>query len=188
MASVSKSPWALHGEPIIVRLTEMFNAGVSTSRIAATLCLEFNCSITRNAVIGKANRLGLTSPNGAGIEDYNKKRQTKQAISRRAREFRPKTVAASPLPEAPVTAAIPRHVSLMDLKHGECRYPFGDGPFTFCGCGVFGGSSYCAPHMVLCAKPKHGSEGHDREHFGAVMRRRRLPAVIAIVTAAEEAA
>lgn len=188
MASIPKSAWAVHGNPIIERLTEMFNVGVSTSRIATTLCVEFKCDVTRNAVIGKANRLGLTSPNGAGFEDYNKKRKAGEAQRRHTRVPLLKKTIPLPPPAETLTPANPRHVSLIDLQHGECKFPYGDGPFTFCGCEAYQGLPYCAPHVVLCAKPKHGGEGQVHEQFASVMRRRHLPKVIAIETAAEEAA
>lgn len=44
----------------------------------------------------------------------------------------------------------PLHFSLADLQHGQCRYPYGDGPFTFCGCRTEPDRPYCEPHQKLC--------------------------------------
>jgi hypothetical protein len=38
---------------------------------------------------------------------------------------------------------------LLDLDAEGCRYPFGDGPFTFCNHAQHEGSTYCGPHMAL---------------------------------------
>ena len=45
------------------------------------------------------------------------------------------------------------NLSLMELARGVCRWPEGDGPFTFCGRGNFGGRSYCEYHCRLAYQP-----------------------------------
>ena len=56
----------------------------------------------------------------------------------------------------------PRHLSLIDLEPGDCRYPYGgeeDGEaITFCGHPRRTGSSYCAPHFHLTRGPGTASE------------------------------
>lgn len=47
----------------------------------------------------------------------------------------------------------PLHLSLLDLKKGQCRWPLGDGPFTFCGCDVQEGSPYCETHHAVAYVP-----------------------------------
>jgi GcrA cell cycle regulator len=51
----------------------------------------------------------------------------------------------------------PRHVLLVDLKRGDCRYPYGGDeegePITFCGHPRRKGSSYCTPHFHLTRDP-----------------------------------
>ena len=51
----------------------------------------------------------------------------------------------------------PRHLSLVDLEHGDCRYPYGGDeegePITFCGHPHRTGSSYCTPHFHLSRNP-----------------------------------
>ena len=39
--------------------------------------------------------------------------------------------------------------TLLDLEHGECRWPFGDGPFLFCGDPAQDNSSYCSGHHAI---------------------------------------
>lgn len=45
--------------------------------------------------------------------------------------------------------ATPAHVSLEELTRLSCRFPYGDGPFTFCGCETQEGRVYCGPHHEL---------------------------------------
>jgi GcrA cell cycle regulator len=51
----------------------------------------------------------------------------------------------------------PRHLSLLQLEPGDCRYPYGgeeEGEaITFCGRPCCEGSSYCAPHFHLTQGP-----------------------------------
>ena len=62
---------------------------------------------------------------------------------------------------------MPRHLSLMDLEAGDCRYPYGGDaegePITFCGHPRREGSSYCAPHFHLTRGPGCAG-GTDRLH------------------------
>ena len=51
----------------------------------------------------------------------------------------------------------PRHLSLVELERGDCRYPYGGDEegeaITFCGHPRRAGSSYCTPHFHLCCQP-----------------------------------
>lgn len=40
--------------------------------------------------------------------------------------------------------------TLLELEDNDCRFPFGEGPFLFCGDPVQGRSSYCAHHHDIC--------------------------------------
>jgi GcrA cell cycle regulator len=134
----------------IEELTRLFQRGLSSSSIAAEMHL------TRNAVIGKLSRLGLTSKNGFSRLKNGRSRpqrveghmngalalQVVQGI-RRAKGARVRTYT---MREADVQ---PQHVSFLDTDPGGCRFPYGDGPFTFCNCPSIEGSSYCEPHHQL---------------------------------------
>ena len=56
----------------------------------------------------------------------------------------------------------PRHLSLVDLGHGDCHYPYGGDEegevITFCGHPRRPGSSYCTPHFHLSRGPGAPSE------------------------------
>nr|WP_276519556.1 GcrA family cell cycle regulator [Bradyrhizobium elkanii] len=62
------------------------------------------------------------------------------------------------MPQLRCAAVVPRHLSLLDLKPGDCRYPYGgdsDGEtMTFCGHPCRSGSSYCTPHFHLSRDPE----------------------------------
>ena len=122
-------------EELMERLKTIYATGLSSSQIAA----EMNCGISRNSVIGKVNRMGLTRDN-----EY-KPRKPKPVYVR-------KKLAKPPTIFSPVEwrdDGEPLHVSLIDLGANDCRWPYGDGPFTHCGHRQIDGSSYCGHHFRL---------------------------------------
>jgi GcrA cell cycle regulator len=149
-------------------LREYFNRGMSYSAIARAINAEFRTSYTRNAALSRATRMGLA---GTGQCKDETKPPSIAAASRlyRIRErsnslpwrLPPvfKTTETAPLRCADV---VPRHLSLMDLIGGDCRYPYGgdaDGEaITFCGHPRRRGSSYCAAHFDLSKGPGTASE------------------------------
>jgi len=56
----------------------------------------------------------------------------------------------------------PRHLELIELEAGDCRYPYGgeeEGEaITFCGHPRRKGSSYCTPHFHLARNPDSPAE------------------------------
>lgn len=111
--------------------------GQSSSQIAAVL------GITRNAVIGKAARLGL--PLSASVVQYRPSSR-RPRVPKPDRVFRLPTFRAEPIPEP---APAPEHqflnIPLLDLNRDECRYsPSTESPFLFCGQPALAGKSWCA--------------------------------------------
>lgn len=144
----AQSPKFLWSTPAAVdRLKELHERKLSCSQIAVVLFDEFQIPVSRNAVIGKINRLGLLPHSPPGFSE--KSRERRQTAQFRIRT-KPVTVE---LPPTPPTIAEPLHITFMDLQHGQCRFPFGNGPFTFCGCDVAPGRSYCWPHAMVCSNP-----------------------------------
>jgi GcrA cell cycle regulator len=121
----------------IDRLKALFAEGYSGGAIA------YELGVTRNSVIGKLHRLGLTRANGVERPPANKG----QRVIRK--KSAPSVRLVPVLPCAAVVDVVPLHVSLFDLQRGQCRFPYGDGPFTFCGCEAAPGKSYCEPHHRL---------------------------------------
>lgn len=126
------------------QLRELFALGLSASQIAAQLG-----GVTRNAVIGKQNRLGLSRGGFIGPRLPRPKRPRKPSPSRwhLYNRERPK---APPKP-VPVVVVQPewRGISLFELTNETCRFPSHEAPFFYCGvpeadCG--NGRPYCPYH------------------------------------------
>ena len=65
----------------------------------------------------------------------------------------------------------PRHLSLVELEKGDCRYPYGGDEegeaITFCGHPRRPGSSYCTPHFHLSRDPVGPPERCGEHGFAA---------------------
>lgn len=135
----------------VATLKKLWLEGLSAREVAGQLG-----GVTRNAVIGKIHRLGLSGAGGA------------QAQPRRLRPKRPVRPArrrtswprpGSPTPTAPRVAHPAPEVaegpgliaSVLDLNGHVCRWPIGDpkaAGFCFCGRAVKGEGPYCPDHHV----------------------------------------
>jgi GcrA cell cycle regulator len=158
-------------------LREHLGKGMSYSEIAAAINTKFNTAYSRNAAIGRAKRMGLAGPDRPDgrdrPDDWPKPPPKAQQPSlhklqklreRRARD----SLWVVPIFERTETAKLrcaevdPRHVSLMDLEPGDCRYPYGGDEegeaISFCGHERRSGSSYCVPHFQLTRGPGTVSE------------------------------
>lgn len=141
MSSPSAS-WTDDRVEILIRL---WRDGGSARQIARRLG-----GVTRNAVIGKIHRLGLS---GRAAPSAPGGRRPKPKVERRLRQAppapRPRAGVAPPQP--PETGA----ATIVSIRRGQCRWPIGD-PLVdgFCLCGrpaVHG--AYCAPHGALAYRP-----------------------------------
>ncbi len=131
---------------------------------------EYSCSqianllggTTRNAVIGKVHRLGLA---GRRFENPFKKSSEHHAerirLKNERRRLRRQEFAPPPREwerQIICTEIEPRNIDLSELERDDCRWPDGDGPFTFCGAPKFNGFSYCAGHYFASIGPGTPSE------------------------------
>jgi GcrA cell cycle regulator len=135
----------------VEQLKSLFAAGLSCSRIANEI------GVTRNAVIGKVNRLGLSRPKGlpARKADGEAKRppwrlkliSQHQLLARLPR---------APLPRLEDIAIFDgRGCSLLELSPGKCRWPIhepGEENFCFCGNAQLAGFPYCVGHARIAYK------------------------------------
>ena len=152
-------------------LRELVEKGLSFKEIARTLNERFGTAYTRNAAIGRARRLGLSTPerpDTGGVFAAARKPDARKICEKRARALgkpAPKlnTPKLSTLERAATlrlrcVAITPRHLALIDLEPGDCRYPYGGDvegePITFCGHPRREGSSYCASHAHLTSLPE----------------------------------
>jgi hypothetical protein len=126
-------------------------ANLSCSMIAVELHEEFGGRPSRNAVIGKLHRLGLRSAgfrNDAGKPRVKKTRRVNYRLRQRASDL-PFTRHVEETPVDLSNDVADNPVRLFDLKHGHCRWPFGDpqhDDFHFCGGRALKDKSYCERH------------------------------------------
>lgn len=138
-------------------LKKLWAEGLSASAI------ELQLGKSRNAVIGKVHRLGLP-----GRDTTKKFRQVQSGreAAKRHREAKRKAAAAKqptalqalfkaePFESKPIFD-VPEHERklLDDLNERDCRFPYGDGPFTFCARPKVSGLPYCRQHAQVCYQP-----------------------------------
>ncbi len=149
-------------------LRQYLAKGMSYSEIADAINAKFKTTYSRSAALGRARRMGLGDPD----QPKNGLRpplSAKPPLLRRLRErYAAEFTRPVPIFERTETLKLrcveidPRHLSLMELERGDCRYPYGgDGEgeaITFCGHPRREGSSYCAPHFHLTRGPGTASE------------------------------
>src|SRR5690606_37886783 len=137
----------------VEQLKKLWSEGLSASQIAQKLG-----GVTRNAVIGKVHRLGLS---GRATPSRPARRSVKPATARPARTP-PAVAAARPAapPPAPVEAALlpsGEFATVLTLGAHICKWPTGDPDdhdFRFCGRRSEGGSPYCEAHARLAYQPQ----------------------------------
>ena len=117
----------------------------SYAQIAAELNARFGTSHSRSSCIGRANRMGLSN-NATKSEKHPGGRPRRESGLRLVSVTRRPYIRKAPPPVLVCVPVEPRNVSLLDLQPGECRYPYGEHDYTFCGHPVFNRSSWCAPH------------------------------------------
>ena len=146
-------------------LKRCFHAGLSCSQIAREI------GVTRNAVIGKMNRLGLSRPRDVIGRQLERRRAARPAHPKTPRTWRPKRprlnifaqhemlIAAFPGPQ-PHGEDIPiyngRGCTLLELSQGKCRWPIsnpGAEDFCFCGNEPVKGLPYCLGHARIAYRP-----------------------------------
>ena len=125
--------------------------GMTYRECAQAINERFNVSFSRNAVIGRGKRIGVSAP--AKPPPKNPPRPT--LLPRHARRTRQ---APRPIVEMKCDAIEPLHLDLLDLDRHHCRWPYGEGSnITFCGHSKMVGS-YCLAHFQLSVGPGTASE------------------------------
>jgi GcrA cell cycle regulator len=133
-------------------LKRHYGLGLSCALAAVEINREFGSRYTRNAAIGRAGRIGLIGNGQAPRKPKVVKERRSNASDHIPRK---RWSAPKPKPEPEVIAlrcaeVVPRNVGLLDLAPADCRYPYGEGPYVFCGLPLTEGSSYCSAHNDLC--------------------------------------
>ena len=142
-------------------LKRMWSEGQSASQIAKELG-----GVTRNAVIGKVHRLGLSNREEGEAEAPPAEPPAPVAFTNR----RPIVPAGQPLPPQPSANEISpealanvreiekkaRKLTLMELTERTCKWPIGDPAtekFWFCGLPSQPGKPYCEAHVSVAFQP-----------------------------------
>jgi GcrA cell cycle regulator len=130
------------------QLRALVDAGNSALEIAKALG-----GISRNAIIGKCTRMGLTLKRSTGA--------AQATAASAARPRTPKQQAAKPPPRvvklAPVPPPSPQRLTLEHLGRDQCKWPGAvqqDGQWTFCGAPQHDGYPYCTHHARIAYRPK----------------------------------
>lgn len=156
----------------VERLKTLWAEGLSASQIASELG-----GVTRNAVIGKVHRLGLSGR----VTTAAKPRAPRAPRLQRSARFgaigsvrhRSNLALASPdieyVEEDVVVSAeivpLARYLTLAELEPSSCRWPIGDpasSDFRFCGAPALPGQSYCG----LCARKAYQNQSTRTSSYG----------------------
>lgn len=153
-------------------LKKLWNDGLSASQIANQMG-----GVTRNAVIGKVHRLGLsgraTSTRGRAAKGAGKTAASKQRSQRREPKMPNLNIGNTALKAEPTAKmqSVPEakiapmklvqtvsgdNVSIFDLTEYTCRWPEGDpstNDFHFCGGKNNGSGPYCEAHAAVAYQP-----------------------------------
>lgn len=134
-------------------LKKLYESELSMSQIAA----KMDCGFTKNSIIGRVHRLKLPL-RGHPKAAEQKKRLARTPVIRLVRANSNSTqlraYEAVQIKQAPLRCAEiePRNLSLAELEADDCRYPYGDSPFQFCGHPKADGCTYCWQHHLLTRK------------------------------------
>jgi GcrA cell cycle regulator len=153
-------------EERVSRLTKLWADGLSASQVAADLG-----GVTRNAVIGKVHRLGLSGRAKPAASAASRTKRQARSTSYAARTTRaaPRSRGATalkldaevevrfmPKPVEDVVIPISRKLTLMQLSEKTCKWPTGDPQrpdFSFCGHNSKETTPYCEFHSKLAFQP-----------------------------------
>jgi GcrA cell cycle regulator len=149
-------------------LREHLAKGMSYSEAAEAINAKFNTAYTRHAAIGRARRLGLLAAARPGDSSRLAPKAHPSSSGKMRERYASMSGWIMPVFEREETAKLrcvetdPRHLTLLELEPGDCRYPYGGDEegeaITFCGQPCREGSSYCAPHFHLSRGPGTAAE------------------------------
>ena len=147
----------------VEQLKKLWEGGLSASQIAAELG-----NVTRNAVIGKVHRLGLSGRAKSPSSAAPRPRKTRPAPQQMVRMSRPVARGNTALAQNyeiemepdPVTydnvVPMSQRLTLVELNEATCHWPIGDpssSEFYFCGGKALQSLPYCAHHSRIAYQP-----------------------------------
>ena len=147
----------------VERLRRMARDGMSASAIAEALGAD-----SRNAVIGKASRMGIKLGGGGpgpARDGATARRAARSGALPHAGPDVRRPASAWTFADAEIGEM--RRVRFEDMREIACRWPLGDpgrGDFAYCGLEPAEGRSYCAGHCRMAYRAPNsraGREPHD---------------------------
>lgn len=154
-------------EDRVEQLKKYWAEGLSASQIANKLG-----GVTRNAVIGKVHRLGLSGRAAPSRPERGRSAPVRQKPSLRPTGLRDmktpeeKVEAPEPVFAPPVVLQSGEKTTVATLKSGMCKWPIGDplsDDFHFCGRPSDGNHPYCAYHTKMAFQPSQTKRDRREE-------------------------
>ena len=150
----------------VERLKQLWSDGLSASQIAAQLG-----GVTRNAVIGKVHRLGLSGRAKSSSSSPRPRKPRAPSHPMRTSRSGPRTIgntalkaapavkprpAPEPVPIESIVVPISKRATILTLTEHTCKWPIGDPgdqDFHFCGNTSKAGLPYCEYHCRVAYQP-----------------------------------
>ena len=151
-------------------LKEFVTKGMSYTDAVNAINARFGTGYSRSAALGRARRMRLAEverprppPTVVEVQFGQADRSQSDDFALLQRLRRPPVFRQFKGAGLRCVETVPRHLELMELEAGDCRYPYGgeeeEGEaITFCGHPRRKGSSYCTPHFHLTRNPEVPAE------------------------------
>lgn len=159
-------------EERVEKLRELWDKGLSASQIAKELAE----GVTRNAVIGKAHRLGLASRPSPVKADAAKKAAApkkaadsgKTTLAAKRAAAKSESISIKPVVQKRTGSG---KITILELSERICKWPIGhpgDADFQFCGKPSQSVHPYCSEHCHQAYQVQQPRRGNRRLNRGRV--------------------